>query len=152
MGASSAKRTRWKRYTGVPGLRRMVSASSGVTVPFSRLSHTLRGCRPRARMSSENEDSCAKFFSTRDLTKVPEPWRRASSPSATSPSIALRTVMREIRSSSARSRSAGSASLGPSAPRSMAERRRRCSCWYSGTPLLLSSRPRFRRKRVMVLS
>ena len=56
---------RLKRYTGVPGLERSVSDSSGVTVPAARFSHTLRGLRPRARMSSENEVSLEKFFSTR---------------------------------------------------------------------------------------
>ena len=40
-------------------------------MPSARFSHTLRGSRPRARMSSENEVSFAKFFSTRLLTKVP---------------------------------------------------------------------------------
>ncbi len=46
-------------------------------------------------MSSENEVSLEKFFSTRAETKVPEPWRLTSMPSLISPSIALRTVMRE---------------------------------------------------------
>ncbi len=45
----------------------------GVTVPAARLSHTLRGVRPRARMSSENEVSFAKFLCTRVDTKLPEP-------------------------------------------------------------------------------
>ncbi len=54
----------------MPGLERSVSASSGVTVPFERLSHSLRGVRPRARMSSENEVSIAKFFSTRAAHEV----------------------------------------------------------------------------------
>ena len=46
-------------------------------------------------MSSVNEESLEKFFSTRAATKVPAPWRRVSSPSLTSASSALRTVMRE---------------------------------------------------------
>ena len=73
---------RWKRYTGVPGLERSVSDSSGVTVPADLRSHTLRGLRPRARMSSENEVSLEKFFSTRAHTKVPDPWRRTNMPFA----------------------------------------------------------------------
>jgi hypothetical protein len=77
------------------------------------LSQTLRGVRPRERMSSENEVSLAKFFSMRVLMKLPEPGRRTSRPSSTRPSIALRTVMREMSSSVASWRSAGSASAGP---------------------------------------
>jgi hypothetical protein len=100
-----------------------------VTVPAARFSHTLRGLRPRARMSSENDVSFEKFFSTRLLTKVPEPCRRTSKPSSTSPSIALRTVMRDTANSSARSRSGGSASSGPRMRFSIASRSRRCSCW-----------------------
>ena len=73
IGAASGKRSRWKRYTGVPGLKRSVSASSGVTVPSDLRSHSLCGVRPRARMSSENEVSLAKFFSTRVATKLPAP-------------------------------------------------------------------------------
>ena len=96
----------------MPGLERRVSDSSGFTVPAARFIHTLRGSRPRARMSSENEVSFAKFFSTRLLTKVPEPCLRISRPSSTSSSMALRTVMRETSSISARSRSGGSASSG----------------------------------------
>jgi hypothetical protein len=53
---------RLKRYTLEPGLSRSRIASSGVTVPSERLSHTLRGVRPRARMSSEKEVSLEKFF------------------------------------------------------------------------------------------
>ena len=123
----------------MPGLERSVSDSSGVTVPSARFSHTLRGLRPRARMSSENEVSFAKFFSTRLLTKVPEPCLRISSPSSTSPSMALRTVMRETASISARSRSGGRASSGPMTPFSIASRSARCSCWYSGCALDSSS-------------
>ena len=73
IGASLAKRMRWKRNTGVPGLERSVSDSSGVTVPAERCSQTLRGVRPRARMSSENEVSLEKFFSTRATRKCPSP-------------------------------------------------------------------------------
>jgi hypothetical protein len=71
IGASSAKRMRWKRSTGVPGDSRSASDSSGVTEPCVRLSHSLRGVRPRARMSSENDVSFAKFFSMRVATKLP---------------------------------------------------------------------------------
>ena len=67
-------------------------------------------------MSSENEVSFAKFFSTRLLTKVPEPCLRISRPSSTSPSMALRTVMRETESMSARSRSGGRCVVGPDDP------------------------------------
>ena len=94
------------------GRKRSVSASSGVTWPAERFSQTLRGVRPRARMSSENEVSFAKFFSTRAETKLPEPCRRTSRPSSTRPSIALRTVMRETARSVAIWRSAGRASSG----------------------------------------
>ena len=59
-----------------------MSASSGVTWPSERLSHTLFGVRPRERMSSENDVSLAKFFSMRAATKLPEPWRRTSNPSS----------------------------------------------------------------------
>ena len=83
-------------------------------------------------MSSENEVSFAKFFSTRVRTKVPEPWRRTSKPSSTSPSIALRTVMRETAKSS-RGRAPAAARRRARAMRfSMASRSARCSCWYSG--------------------
>src|SRR5688500_20307159 len=58
-----AKRRRLNRYTGVPGLERNVSASSGVTVPLARLSHSLRGLRPRARMSSEDRKSTRLNYS-----------------------------------------------------------------------------------------
>ncbi len=64
-------------------------------MPAARFSHTLRGVRPRARMSSENDVNIAKFLSTRAETKLPAPCRRTSKPSATSPSSALRTVMRD---------------------------------------------------------
>jgi hypothetical protein len=100
-----------------------------VTVPSERFSHTLRGVRPRARMSSENEVSLAKFFSMRVLMKLPEPGRRTSTPSPTRPSIALRTVIREISRSAASWRSAGKASSGLSRCCSMAERRARCRRW-----------------------
>lgn len=40
-------------------------------------------------------------------TYVPEPWRRTSRPSATSSVTALRTVVREVRQTTARSRSGG---------------------------------------------
>jgi hypothetical protein len=116
-----------------------VSASSGVTWPSERFSHTLFGVRPRERMSSEKDVSLAKFFSMRAATKLPEPWRRTSSPSSTSPSIAFLTVMREIARSVAIWRSAGSASSGPSARFSIASRSARCSCWYSGRLLSGSS-------------
>ncbi len=53
----------------------------------------MRGVRPREIMSSVNDDSLEKFFSTRAATKVPAPWRRVSRPSLTRPSSALRTVM-----------------------------------------------------------
>jgi hypothetical protein len=119
--------------------RRSVSDSSGVTVPADLLSHWLRGLRPRARMSSEKDVSFAKFFSTRAQTKVPAPWRRTSKPSSTRPSMALRTVMREMDSSSARSRSGGKASSGPTTRFSMAVRSARCNCWYSGRSLDSSS-------------
>jgi hypothetical protein len=109
----------------VPGLERSVSASSGVTVPRARFSHSLRGLSPRARMSSEKDVSNEKFFSTRPRTKVPEPWRRVSSPSLTRPSIALRTVIRETPNSAARSRSAGNASFASRMRRSIASRRAR---------------------------
>jgi len=52
-------------------------------------------------MSSEKEVSFEKFFSMREATKLPEPWRRTSSPSSTRPSIAFLTVMRETSSSAA---------------------------------------------------
>ena len=42
-----------------------------MTVPAARFSHTLRGVRPRARMSSEKDVSMAKFLSTRAETKLP---------------------------------------------------------------------------------
>ncbi len=118
----------------------MVSDSSGVTVPSDLRSQTLLGARPRASMSSVNEVSFEKFFSTRPSTKVPDPCRRVSSPSATRPSRALRTVIRETENSSASSRSGGRASSARSALFSMAWRRPRCSCWYSGR-LWASSRP-----------
>jgi len=76
----------------------------------------------------ENEVSFAKFFSTRLLTNVPEPCLRTSRPSSASSSMALRTVMRETPSISARSRSGGSASSGAITPFSMAWRSARCSC------------------------
>jgi hypothetical protein len=122
IGASSAKRRRWKRYTCEPGLSASFSASSGVTVPCARLSQTLCGRLPRARMSSENDVSLAKFFSTRLQTKLPEPCRLTSRPSSTRPSIARRTVMRETAKSSASWRSEGSASSGPSTRLSIASR------------------------------
>src|ERR1700679_2828688 len=62
-----------KRNTGVPGLKRSASASSGVTVPAARFSQMLCGVRPRARMSSEKDVSMAKFLSTRAETKFPAP-------------------------------------------------------------------------------
>ena len=129
MGASSAKRSRLNRYTGVPGLERSVSDSSGVTVPLARLSHSLRGLRPRARMSSEKEVNSEKFFSTRPRTKVPEPCRRTRRPSLTRPSMALRTVIRDTPNSSAKSRSGGRASFDSRIRRSIASRSARCSCW-----------------------
>jgi hypothetical protein len=104
------------------------------------LSQTLRGVRPRARMSSENEVSLAKFFSMRVLMKLPEPGRRTSKPSLTRPSMALRTVMRETDRSLASWRSAGRASSGPRMRLSIASRSARCSCWYRGR-LLVCPRP-----------
>jgi hypothetical protein len=80
-------------------------------------------------MSSENDVSFAKFFSMREATKLPDPWRRTRSPSSTRPSIALRTVMRETASSVAICRSGGSASSGESTRLSIASRIARCSCW-----------------------
>ena len=106
-----------------------MSASSGVTSPSERLSHTLLGVRPRERMSSEKDVSLAKFFSMREATKFPDPWRRTSKPSSTKPSIAFLTVMREIASSVAIWRSAGRASSGTRTRFSMASRNARCSCW-----------------------
>ena len=81
---------------------------------------------PRAAMSSEKEESLEKLFSTRPATKVPAPRRRVSSPSSTSPSIALRTVMREMLYSVARSRSAGIASPWV---RTLLPIASRISCW-----------------------
>ena len=101
-------------------------------MPAARFSQTLRGVRPRARMSSENDVSMAKFLSTRAETKLPAPCRRTNKPSATNPSSALRTVMRDTAKSAARSRSEGSASSGPRIRLSMALRSARCSSWYSG--------------------
>jgi hypothetical protein len=46
IGALSAKRMRWNRYTGAPGLSRSTSTSSGVTVPSERRIHSLCGVRP----------------------------------------------------------------------------------------------------------
>jgi len=99
--------------------------SSGVTVPAERLSQALCGVRPREIMSSEKEESLEKLFCTRAVTKVPAPWRRVSRPSLTRPSSALRTVMREIWNSSARSRSGGRASSGASRLSVIASRRAR---------------------------
>ena len=80
---SSRTRSPWARRprsaaggSGTPACRGSSAASAlppGVTVPFERLSQSLRGLRPRARMSSEKEVSIEKFFSTRPRTKVPEP-------------------------------------------------------------------------------
>jgi hypothetical protein len=63
-------------------------------------------------MSSENDVSLAKFFSTRLHTKLPDPCRLTSQPSWARPSMARRTVMRETAKSSASWRSDGSASSG----------------------------------------
>src|SRR3546814_9774863 len=60
------------------------------------LTQRLCGLRPRDTMSCEKDVSLEKLFSTRGrVTKVPAPRRRATSPSPTSPSIALRTVIRD---------------------------------------------------------
>jgi hypothetical protein len=112
----------------VPGDRPRVRDSSGVTEPSALLIHSLRGVRPREIMSSVNDDSLEKLFSTRAATKVPAPWRRVSRPSLTRPSSALRTVMREMLNSSAMSRSAGRASSGARIFFWMASRSARCSC------------------------
>jgi hypothetical protein len=78
-------------------------------------------------MSSEKDVSLAKFFSTFALMKLPEPGRRTSKPSSTRPSMALRTVMREIDRSAASWRSAGRASSGPNTCWSIASRSARCN-------------------------
>ena len=98
---------RLKRNTAAPGDRPSAIASSGFTCPAEREIQLLLDVRPRAAMSSLNDDSFEKLFSTRPATNVPAPRRRVSSPSSTSPPIALRTVIRETSYSIARSRSAG---------------------------------------------
>ena len=80
-----------------------------ITVPLAVVGVLLLATRPRAAMSSLKEVSLEKLFSTRAATKVPAPWRRESKPSATRPSKALRTVIRDTDSSAARSRAAGRA-------------------------------------------
>ena len=50
-------------------------------------------------MSSENEDSFEKLFSTRAAMKVPAPWRRVTRPSSARASRAVRTVICETPNS-----------------------------------------------------
>ena len=124
---------RWKRNTGVPGLERSVSDSSGVTVPLARLSHTLRGLRPRARMSSENEVSFEKFFSTRSLHE------RAGALAADQQAF-LDEPVDGLAHGDARDAEFARRGRARAAGRrrrrgcrfSMASRSARCSCWYSG--------------------
>ena len=68
-------------------------------MPAERFSQTLRGMRPRARMSSENEVSFEKFFSTRAHDEGAGALAPHQQAFFTRPSIALRTVMRETSSS-----------------------------------------------------
>ena len=63
-------------------------------------------------MSCVNEVSPRKRTIGWGSTYVPEPWRRATNPSATSASVAWRTVIRAAPQRAARSRSDGSRSPG----------------------------------------
>ncbi len=100
IGASSAKRMRWNRYTGVPGLNCIVSASSGVTVPCERLRKTLRGLQAaRAHVFRKRTELREIFLDTR-LDESAGSLAPISRPSSTRPSMALRTVMRDTFSSS----------------------------------------------------
>ena len=116
------------RLTVSPGESESAMASFGETGPRPRWRKRAEGTSPRVIMSSvkleRRESGCSTCM--RAAMKVPEPQRCTSSPSSTSPAMALRTVTREMPSSRARSRSLGRASSAFSAPLCMAER---IACW-----------------------
>ena len=94
-------------------------------MPTERSSQLAVGTRPRLFMSSVKEERRESGCSTRPPvreTKVPEPWRWRSTPSATRPWIALRTVTREMPSEAAMSRSGGRAALVGRRPSRIASR------------------------------
>lgn len=85
------------RHARSPASSRRLAAASGGGETLSTASTRVVGTWPRRRMSWVKDARCSRL-STRGCTaNVPLPWLRRSRPSATSVSIARRTVERETR-------------------------------------------------------
>jgi hypothetical protein len=119
IGSPSSIRRRCNSNTSAPGAMPNVSASSIVAARISAVSTRALASSPRERPSSERLISVLGGSTSASLvTNEPRP-RISTSPSATSSSMARRTVARLTPSSSQNQRSDGSRAPGWSAPPSI---------------------------------
>jgi hypothetical protein len=116
IGRPSSMRSRRSSSSSAPGAMPKASASSMVAGRICELSTRAVASSPRERPSSDRLISVlGGSTSVSPVTKEPRP-RPSTSPSATSSSIARRTVARLTPSSSQNQRSEGSRAPGASVP------------------------------------